>query len=523
MKLKSIVNGKYVALSQEDKQPLSANQSSADNAEIFEVSDWGWNSHTLISGTNGLYLTTDDSKVTASSEHIWEWFTKEVFHVRRDNEAVTLTTWNDRPVTVDAVSGNLNVQDGSAKDADAFAFEKVVDGLNVAVETAREADVAVVFVGNHPLINGKETIDRPDLTLAASQERLIKEVYAANPNTIVVIVGSYPYAINWINEHIPAVLYCSHAGHEIGTALADVLFGHYNPAGRLNMTWYESVDQLGEFMDYDIIKSERTYQYFVGKPLYPFGHGLSYTAFQYDRLTLDSDRIAEGGRVTATLRLTNTGTSDGEEVVQLYTRSGPSRVKRPLRQLQGFKRIALAAGESAEVSFELNASDLVFWDVTREKYCLESGQCILMIGSSSSDIRLNSTITVDGETIPARNLLLNTKAVNYDAYEGVLIGENAEGGDSVATSSALSWIRFDDVALRSDISAFEARVLCSENARIEIRIDSPDGQLAGSCDVSGSPSGWQSVTCPAELPDGNRSVYFVFNGELVIGSFQFRS
>ncbi|TFE30080.1 glycoside hydrolase family 3 protein [Cohnella luojiensis] len=522
VKLKASSNGRYVSLTNEAKQPLAANQSSSDKADLFEVSDWGWDSHTLIAEANGRYVTTDDVHVTASSEHIWEWFTKEVFHVRYGNEAATLTTWNDRPVKVDANTGALQVQEGTAADAESFTVEKVVDGLNDAVEAAREADVAVVFVGNHPLINGKETIDRPDLTLAASQERLVKEVFEANPNTIVVIVGSYPYAIGWINEHIPAIVYSSHAGHEMGTALTDVLFGNYNPAGRLNMTWYQSVDQLGEFMDYDIIKRGRTYQYFAGKPLYSFGHGLSYTSFEYDGLQLDTDHISEGGTVSARLRVSNTGDRYGEEVIQLYTQAGPSRVKRPLRQLQGFQRVALGAGESAEVSFELKASDLVFWDVTREKFCLESGYCTMMFGSSSSNTRLSRTINVDGENIPARNLLLNTKAVNYDDYEGVLIGENTEGGNSVVTSSTPAWIRFDDVILKSDIQSFEARLTCTAEAAIEIRLDSPEGPLAGICAISGADTGWRTLTCDVELPDGQRSIYLVLKGDMRIGSFQFR-
>ncbi|WP_256757404.1 glycoside hydrolase family 3 protein [Cohnella sp. WQ 127256] len=522
VKMKAVSNGNYVSLSKEDKQPLVADQQSSDHATIFEVSDWGWDSHTLIANSNERYVTTDDTQVTASSEHIWEWFTKEVFHVRYDNNAARLTTWNDRPVTVDAHTGALNVQDGKTNDASSFQFEKVIDGLTDAVDAAREAEVAIVFVGNHPLINGKETIDRPDLTLAASQERLIKEVFAANPNTIVVIIGSYPYAINWVNEYIPAVVYCSHAGHEIGTALTDVLFGNYNPAGRLNMTWYQSVDQLGDFMDYDIIKSESTYQYFAGKPLYSFGHGLSYTTFKYDNLQLDTDQISEGGQIVVRLCVKNTGNINGEEVVQLYTHTDSSRVKRPLRQLQGFKRLALAAGEAAEVTFELNASDLVFWDVTREKFCLENGQCTLMIGSSSSNIHMNRTIMVIGETIPARLPLQLTKAVNYDDYEGVIIGENTEGGDSVIASAPTAWIRFDDMALSADIKAIEVRISSPVDHTIEIRLDGPEGPLAGCCAVPGTPSGaWQTINGEVELIDGSRSVCLVLKDGIKLSSFQF--
>ena len=158
---------------------------------------------------------------------------------------------------------------------------KVKDGIEEAVRAAAASDVAIVCVGNQPLINGKEEIDRPDLVLPEHQQRLIREVYKANPNTIVVVIGSYPFALNWEEEHVPAIVYTAHGGQEAGHALADVLFGDYNPAGRLNMTWYRSVDQLPDMMDYDIIKGGRTYMYFEGEPLYPFGHGLSYTEFLY--------------------------------------------------------------------------------------------------------------------------------------------------------------------------------------------------------------------------------------------------
>lgn len=523
VKLKSSSNGRYISLSDKDKNPLLADQESSDQAEVFEMTDWGWDSHTLISRTNGKYLTTDDAQVSASSEHIWEWFTKEVFHVRTkaDGEGVKLTTWNNRPVFVDSSTGALNVQDQAPAEAEAFQVEKVIDGLADAVAAARDADTAIVFVGNHPLINGKETIDRPDLTLAEAQERLIREVFAVNPNTIVVIVGSYPFAINWVDEHIPAVLYSSHAGHELGTALADVLFGEYNPGARLNMTWYQSVDQLGEFMDYDIIKSGRTYQYFDGKPLYPFGHGLSYTSFQYEDIQLDSSRISEGGAVTVSCTITNVGTAFGEEVVQLYTNVSSSRVKRPLKQLQGFRRLALEAGQSKNISFELQASELAIWDVTRERFCLESGECSLMLGASSGDIRLTALLSVDGETIPARELLQATRAVNYDDYEGVIIGEDTEGGSSVIAQKPNCWIRFDHVALTNEIKSFKLRGSGSAGAQIEMRLDSPDGILIGSCQFDGESSGLQTLTSKAAAVNGTRLVYFVMIGDIKLCWFHF--
>lgn len=510
VKLKSLKNGKYVTLGSDEKNSLSASSQGADSADLFETTDWGWDSHTLIAENNKLYLTTDDEKITASSEHIWEWFTKEVFHVRpqHDENVVTFTTWNNRPVTVNAETGALEVQDGDAIIAEPFAVEKETDGLQEAIAAARNNEVAVVVVGNHPLINGKETVDRPDLTLAAYQEKLIREVYAVNPNTVVVIVGSYPFAMPWVQENIPAIVYLSHAGQELGHALADVLFGDYNPAGRVNMTWYESADQLGEFMDYDIIKSERTYQYFAGKPLYPFGHGLSYSRFQYDALALEQYEDT----VTVSFRITNTSEVDGEEVVQLYTRALESRVKRPLRQLQSFERIALAAGESREVSFELDRSALAFWDVTRSKMCVEQGSYAFLVGASSGDIRLEGALTVAGETIPPRDLSKVTAAVNYDDYYNIIISDNTEGGDSTATTASTAWLRYDDALIGEEICFFEARALSAKGAALEIRLDAPDGRLVGSLTLQAS-SAWQTVTGSIEQAAGNHQVYLVVQGE----------
>lgn len=517
IKLKSQQCGRYVRLTMDEKPALSATEASCDKADIFEKTDWGWDSHTFISEANGRYLTTDDRQVTASSEHIWEWFTREVFHMRpyAGGDSVRFTTWNNRPVTLDAETGLLAVQDGTGDMAATFSIEKVTDGLQEAVKAAREAETAVVFVGNHPLINGKETIDRPDLTLAAYQEKLIQEVHKANPNTIVVIVGSYPFAIPWLQENIPAIIYASHAGQELGNALADVLFGDYNPAGRLNMTWYKSVDQLGAFMDYDIIKSERTYQYFAGTPLYPFGHGLSYASFNYDKLNVEQD----GALVTIRLRVTNTSAVDGEEVVQLYARALASRVKRPLKQLQGFKRLVIASGASVDVRFEVPVSELAFWDVTRDKMCVETGAYAFMVGSSSGDIRLEGTITIQGETIPPRDLRRVTRATNYDDYCNAYISDNTENGDSVAAAADGAWIRFDDVMLTEDLRYFELRASSANDASVDIRLDSPDGPLVGRCNFKAG--GWQTATSAIERHAGNRSVYLLMHGEAKLGWFRF--
>ncbi|HEX9060772.1 MAG TPA: glycoside hydrolase family 3 C-terminal domain-containing protein, partial [Clostridia bacterium] len=282
---------------------------------------------------------------------------------------------------------------------------------NAAVNAAKASKTAIVFVGNDPCCGhlgwavprypseGMEAIDRKSITLEPSDQDLIKAVYAANPNTIVVLVSSFPYALNWENQNIPGIVYSSHGGQEEGNAIADVLFGDYAPAGRLNSTWYSSLDQIPPITDYDIIKGKRTYMYFDGTPLYPFGYGLSYTTFSYDNIKLSKNSIGTQDKVTVSVDVTNTGSVSSDEVVQMYVKDVKSSVTRPKKELKGFKRINLAAGESKTVSFDLPASELAFWYATKNDYYVEPGDFDIMIGRSSEDIKLTKTFSVtDGST-----------------------------------------------------------------------------------------------------------------------------
>lgn len=548
IKLKAKSSGRYVQVQSGESAPLAASAESADQADVFETTDWGWDNTTLIAEKNGRYLTTDDRIVKASADRIWEWFTKEVFLVRQAEEGngnVTFSTWNDIPVTVKGETGELLVGSGSAEEtaneinvagaasvaggeeevisAEVFEVEMVTDKYQEAKEAAGAADLAVVFVGNHPLINGKETMDRPDITLPASQEQLIKEVMSVNPNTVVVVVGSYPFALNWEDENVPAIVYTTHAGQELGHAVADVLFGEVNPAGRLNMTWYKSVDQLPDFMDYDIIKGGRTYRYFEGDVLYPFGHGLSYSSFRYDKLTFDRNQVsAQDNDVRITVSLTNTGDRPGEEVVQLYGHAEQSRVKRPLKQLLAFRRLMLQPGESCDVSFTLPLSELAMWDVTRDRFVLEHGSFKVMAGSSSANLPLNASLEVAGEAIPPRNLKQAFKAVNYDDYEGVLIGECREGGSATEVKEQTGWIAFKDAEFGEGSSQLTLRVASQTAGEAEVRLQSPEGPLAGRVELTaGGAQEWHNYTANLSGVSGRQDVYIILKGKAALSTLQF--
>ncbi|MGA3026146.1 MAG: glycoside hydrolase family 3 C-terminal domain-containing protein [Bryobacteraceae bacterium] len=285
---------------------------------------------------------------------------------------------------------------------------------DAAVKAAKSSDVAVVVVGNHPTCNagknmaaifnldvsskpcadpgeGREGRDRESIDL--SQEELVKQVYAANPKTIVVLVSSFPYAINWTEAHVPAILHMTHAAQEQGTALAEVLFGDYDPAGRLNQTWPKSLGQLPPMTDYDI-RHGRTYMYFKGDPLYPFGYGLSYTTFRYSRLRVSASRLRARGSVMVSVDVTNTGKRAGDEVVQLYVQHPASKVERPNKELKGFQRIALKAGQKRTVQIPLKAESLAWWDAKQGRFAVEQEAIRIVVGGSSADARLSRTLNV---------------------------------------------------------------------------------------------------------------------------------
>lgn len=225
--------------------------------------------------------------------------------------------------------------------------------MDSARTVAAWADVAIVCVGNHPtcdagweqapvISEGKEAVDRQSLQL--DQEDLLLQVAQTNPNTIGVLISSFPYAINRANQTVPALLHLTQCSQELGHAVSDVIFGHYNPAGRLTQTWVKNITDLPHMMDYDITHG-RTYMYFKEKPLYPFGYGLSYTRFNYSGTTLNDRVIERGDTLRVCFNLKNSGDMDGDEVVQLYVSARKHTDKDPIKQLKAFQRISLRKGE----------------------------------------------------------------------------------------------------------------------------------------------------------------------------------
>jgi len=243
--------------------------------------------------------------------------------------------------------------------------------------------VAIVFAGTDLDVED-EGVDRSDLKLPGIQEDLIKAVNAANPNTILVLVNGSCLAINWAKENVPAILEAWFPGEEGGNAIADVIAGDYNPAGRLPLTFYKSAE----------IRKGGAYTSEADEPLFPFGYGLSYTEFQYSDLRIEPLTAGVDGKITVSVSIKNIGERSGDEVVQLYVRDPEASVPRPLKELKGFKRIHLKAGEEKDITFILRAQNLSYYDVATGKFVVEPGQFDIMIGSSSEDIRVSGNFQI---------------------------------------------------------------------------------------------------------------------------------
>jgi beta-glucosidase len=262
--------------------------------------------------------------------------------------------------------------------------KKVSDQFQAEKNLARKSDVAIVVLGINKSIE-MEGRDRTTLELPTVQQQYIQDIYQANPKTVVVLVAGSSLAINWIQENVPAIVNAWYPGEQGGNAIADVLFGDYNPAGRLPLTWYQSTSDLPAFDDYEVFNN-RTYMYFTGKPIYPFGFGLSYTNFVYSNIQLDKPEIDGSDTISVSVNVENTGKYDGDEVVQLYIQQKSGNLKLPQKQLKAFKRISLKMGETKNVNFQLSRNDLSFWNEKNE-FVIEPGEIQILIGASSSDIR----------------------------------------------------------------------------------------------------------------------------------------
>lgn len=289
--------------------------------------------------------------------------------------------------------------------ADADAAEVSLELSAATLKAVKDADVAV-FVGGltaslegeemRMRIDGFEGGDRTKIELPEVQMTALQAMQATGTPVVFVLMSGSAIAMSWADENLPAILAAWYPGQRGGDAVADVLFGQCNPAGRLPVTFYASTDELADFRDYRMTAGKgQTYRYYTGEPTYPFGHGLSYTTFAYSDMKVNRATLEADDTVSVSVTVANAGTRDGEEVVQLYVHDLESSAPMPIKQLRGFERVALKPGESKAVTFALKPiEDMRYYDPMLAAYAVEPGKFEIQIGASSRDIRLKQTVTI---------------------------------------------------------------------------------------------------------------------------------
>ncbi len=423
-----------------------------DDAEVFRLEDWGSGQYLLFGERTGRYLTVrEDGTAAVRSREAFGWFIREAVHFRKQPDgSVKMESWDGGTLGMDE-SGCLGCI-SQPEAAAVFYPETAEDGSRTAEELARWADVVLYAAGCNPVINSKEEIDREDLALPPAQERQLFRLKGKNPKIVLLLITNYPYAIVREQREIPAIVQCASGSQELGNGLADLLFGKESFAGRLPMTWYRSTEDLPPMEDYDIIRGRRTYQYFDGETLYPFGYGKSYTEFTYRDLQV---RLEEN-MLRAELKVRNSGSAVSDEVVQIYLRQENSRTVRPKKQLKAFRRIReMQPGEERTVCFEIPTEELKYYDVVTEQMVLEQGTCTLMAGASSEDIRLEADIEISGTVLPARTAETVTKADHYDDCREVLLYQGHDPECAVYVKKEKDATVQQDELLQKDSEAAE--------------------------------------------------------------------
>ena len=490
-----------------DLPPLTTDP---DGTELALI-DWGDDVLTLRAPDGRCLSVADDGYVRASADQPGGWFVQETFRLEPHGNGHLLRhlgTGRHVCVTADGVTV-ADADPESAARPEVLELIITERGEEAVRRVAERADVVVVVAGNDPHINGRETEDRTTLRLPAHQERLVHAARAANPRTVLALVSAYPYTL--ATSALPAVLWMSHGGQAAGTALARVLSGEVSPAGRLPQTWYESDGDLPDLLDYDVIGGRQTYLYFEGTPLFPFGHGLSYATFSYGDLTTRVD----GGTLHVTFTVTNTGDVTADEVPQLYTRAVEATVPRPRRELLAHGRTALAPGEQKTFSYEVPLSAFEFWDVARGGWRLEPGPYDLLVGASSEDVRLRTTILLDGEPPAPRPVLRRgLDAADFDEQSGASIVDRTKtAGDAVTPEPGrVAELLYRDCDLGSGVT--EVRVTVAGEGTVELSLGG--GAAPAVLELKdATPSPYDYTTLTAGLvAEGVRDVHLRLRGPL---------
>lgn len=484
---------------------------------LLELYEWGDGAVSFRSKYNGKFLS-DCGIMKCTADIPFGWFVKEKFLIEQRGGETLLKNWQGRYLHITSerkigITDKIKPQKNSF-----FNLEIFSSGIDRVSKAITETQNAIVFCGNYPQIGARENCDRKDLLLPERQRNIAEEVLKVKENAVVVLVSGYPYAIS---EDYHTVLHTSHAGPAMGTAVAKTLFGELSPAGRCPMTWYSSDNELGDIKDYNIIRTETTYRFYNGEPLFPFGFGLTYTSFKYGGLKLNKTEFSENELVEVTLDVGNYGMYDSDEVVQLYVKAPKFNSAVPKKELKAFRRIHVGKGMTTTVTLAFDVNDLAFWDVNSNSYMLWSGEYEIQVGASSEDIRQTVDITVNGAEYGGINVNNAVPAaVSWD-YVGVEFRTTKDLDEYAVLEDWQSRINYENCRLNGE-TKIEITASSPTAGNVIVITNAANGMELAHVNIplTGGLINFETVTAEVTMPIGNYNLKLTSYGKLSLKSFR---
>lgn len=502
------VNNSFIGI----KEEALCLVSTVEKASTFIVEDWGNESNLIKDKKTNRYIAYDEitNSYKLHKSEVYDWFVKE--NILTDDYKYW-KTWDGHSIGITSAD-----KIGKVDYKTTMVFVQTDDSIDTAIKYALNSDITVVAVGNHPMMNGKETMDRPSMNLPEVQLRLIKELYKYNKKLIVIVVGSYPFEMNWLEENVPAIIFTTHGSQELGNATVDVLYNRQSPSGKLSQTWFKNtIQSLPPITDYDIIQGKRTYRYTDSDILYPFGHGLTYGKIDILSAEMKQRFWKKDDKVHLSIKLENTSEKIVTDTVQCYVTLSPKqRIKLPNKQLISFRKITLNPKEQKTIELGLDVNELLFWDVAKNDWFFPSAQGILQIGFSSEQIEMKLPFETIGDVRLNRNFLKVIHAERFDAYQNSIITINHQK-EKVVLIKTKGWICFQDVFLSHSESEIELLYSADKHGKLNVFGDQNHEKLVGCTYFSAGNNKKISLSLQVEeITD----LYFVPNENIQIKTIQ---
>ncbi len=515
--IRNAQTGFYFAV--DENGVLSCDYSVISEECLFELFEWGDGAVSLRSKYNGKFLA-DGDVLKCISDEVYGWFVKELFYLEPANGEWLMRNWQHRYVSVASRSRLSVINDLKPNKNCAIHIEVFSAGADRVNRALTECHNAVYFCGNNPLINAHETQDRKHLNLPKKQTELLDTILKMNPKSVLFLVSGYPYAID--DKRLSSIMHITHAGPAMGSAVAKTLFGDVSPAGRCPMTWYSSDSELCDIKDYNIVRTKTTYQYYDGEALYPFGYGLSYTAFRYGAVKPNKFNYDRSETITVTFDVENVGGFDSEEVVQLYVSYPKLPMPLPIKQLKAFQRVYIPRGETVSVTLEVPVEELARWNPNICDYDVFSGCYELLAGASSADIRRTVEINIHATEYNGMDISKKVPATYCYDYLGV---------------EYLADEKLEEYALINDWQSYMSFMGCNikPSHAVELEVSNPGGPtkltivyeetgaVIAECEIppTGSLTEFRTVSASTAQVTGVGSLRFVSSGLLSLKSFRF--